>query len=122
MPFFQMHDGTTVHVSVGGPEYVINVAGKDWRFEDHAWCGPSPLNRRGDPIDPAKAPQRVWVALSQWHEGGKKIGEDGKALWEPPVDEVAEGLKSGELVKVGRNIYPRATYERLTAKLEARKR
>jgi hypothetical protein len=120
MPFFTMRDGTTAHVSLGGPERVIHVDGRDWRFEDHEFHGPSPLNKRGDPIDPERVPQRVWVALTQWYQGGKRLDGDGKALWDEPVDETAAGLADGSLVKVGRNIYPKETYERIAAKLAAK--
>jgi hypothetical protein len=105
MPFFRMHDGSTAHVSLAGPEYVIEVDGKDYRFEFSEHHGPTPLNKRGDPKELGPR-HRFWHAVTQWCAGGRVV-MGGRAVWSEPPNETAG------LVQVGRNLFPFAMARRL---------
>ncbi len=108
MPFFKMHDGSIAHVSLAGPERVIEVDGTLYRFEDHPVCGPTPLNKRGDPRH-LRQRHRFWTAVTQWYEGGKKLDAQGRAIWE----EAADPDEAVGYVRIGRNLFPRAMAARL---------
>jgi hypothetical protein len=108
MPFFQMHDGTVAHVSLCGPTRTIEVDGKLYRFEDHPRCGPTPLNKRGDPKHLGQR-HRFWTAITQWYDGGKKLDANGCAIWE----EAADPDEAAGYVRVGRNLFPLAMAKRL---------
>ncbi len=90
---------------VGGPELTIEAGGKVFTFEWHSYCGPMPINRRL----PGKSP--FWHAVTLWCEQGKRMDDNRRALWDEPPPAPPE-----DLVRVGRNIYPRVMYERLTNK------
>ena len=99
---------------VGGPELTIETHGRVYRFEWHSYCGPMPVDRNGNGRhlghrDP------FWVAVSHWAEQGKKLDENRRAIWEEPKPAPPE-----DLVRVGRNLYPREMYEKLKTKTEAR--
>jgi len=61
-----------MHIDVGGPTYQIQLGGK-WRpFEDHPYCGPTPLNgRTGEPL--TSMPAAFWDAINRWAVGGKQL-------------------------------------------------
>lgn len=39
-----------VFISAGGPMFRISVDGAIYEFEIHPYCGPTLLNRRGEPL------------------------------------------------------------------------
>jgi hypothetical protein len=106
MPFFRMHDGSTAHISLAGPEYVIEVDGKDYRFEFSELHGPTPLNKRGDPkgLGPR---HRFWHAVTQWCAGGRAV-KDGRAVWSEPLQDEFAGF-----VLIGRQMVPFESARRL---------
>ena len=44
-----------IHISVGGPVYKLTAA-KQFKFEDHPYCGPIVLGRGDLPADPQPSP------------------------------------------------------------------
>lgn len=72
------------------PDYRITDAkGREWWFEEHSYCGPSVLTKKGDPM--ANQPGErspFWHAYQCWADQGRKVG-DGVCVWhEPPPRKV----------------------------------
>jgi hypothetical protein len=76
MPTIRIPGGLAL---VGGPTLKISVGGKIYDFEDHSYCGPTALNKRGDPL--ANQPAAFLEAASLWCQQGKRM-EDGLARWD----------------------------------------
>jgi hypothetical protein len=70
-----------IHISRGGPVYLIWYGGRLRRFEMHPYCGPSLL--RGDTSDPLKnQPIRFLELATRWVQQGERVGGDGIAIIE----------------------------------------
>jgi hypothetical protein len=81
-----------IHISFAGPERWLSCAGKQWRFEDHHYCGPMVLaNVTGEPAEkqpPERSP--FWTHVSAWYQQGKKTQTVGDKVWcvyETPMQE-----------------------------------
>jgi len=70
------------HVKLGGPDLGINVGGEDVLFENHPYCGPMPVGKRGNPKHLA-ARHPFWRAVTIWATQGYQIFE-GRAIYAPP--------------------------------------
>lgn len=70
---------TVIHVSMGGPEFDIQVDGIRYHFEMHRYCGPIRLNKRGDAH--SRQPKRFLEAASLWAQQGQRV-EDGLCRWD----------------------------------------
>jgi hypothetical protein len=81
----------TICILTGGPMRKISVGGKIYDFEMHPYCGPTLLNKRGDPIDLRKHPQSFLHAASLWSQQGQKI-EDGLCVWYHEPKEIKKHL------------------------------
>lgn len=68
-----------IHISWAGPEVNFN-ADKQYRVEDHPYCGPIFLNAKGDPLDnQPKESARIWHHVNAWYQQGKQVKViDGK--------------------------------------------
>ncbi len=72
-----------IHVSMGGPDRWLSVAGKLWRFEDHPYCGPMVLtNKGGDPSE-NQPPEKslFWLHVNAWHRQGKRTKTVADKVW-----------------------------------------
>lgn len=67
-----------VHISMGGPDFTIQVRQKRYTFEFHPYCGPIVLKRNGGAA--ASQPNFVMEACSLWAAQGKKV-ENGLCVW-----------------------------------------
>jgi hypothetical protein len=67
-----------VFIEYGGPTRKIQIEGKIYTFEDHPYCGPSLLDKKGDPL--SKQPMKFLHAASLWKQQGGKI-KDGLCEW-----------------------------------------
>jgi len=106
-----LHSPTGVrvgHVTLAGPELTIEAGGKLFTFEWHSYCGPIPLNKRGDPKELGER-SPFWQAITFWIEQGKRLDENRRAIWEEPPKEDLTRTH----VKIGRHWYPKETVERL---------
>ena len=58
----------------GGKDYLIkDSSGKEWKFEDHPYCGPTVLNKKGDPApNQPNGKSLLWVCINLWITQGKK--------------------------------------------------
>ncbi len=81
---------TLIHVSYGGPDRILYLNGKKWRFEDHPYCGPIVVDKNGDPLKvqpPEGSP--FWECVSYWYQQGKRIKENGRdapwCVWDKPT-------------------------------------
>ncbi len=83
---------TIIHISTGGPMRTIQVNGRRYTFEMHPYCGPTILNRKGEPAK--KQPVEFLHAASLWAQQGKRI-EDGLCRWDHPEEEIPIGKKIG---------------------------
>jgi hypothetical protein len=112
----KLPDGSTAHVSVGGPDRKINVNGTVYLFEDHPVHGPSPVTKTGR-VRELSARSPFWEAVTRCYQEGKKIDDDdGFCEWSPAPDDTAG------LVRVGRNLMPIAMAEKLAARFDGEKR
>lgn len=80
-----------VHISMGGPDRQISVGGKIYTFEDHPFCGPTLLNKGGDPIDLKDHPQDFLEAASLWVQQGRRT-ENGLCVWYHPAEPIVEHI------------------------------
>lgn len=65
-----------VCVMLGGPTYWINVRGKPLPFEDHPYCGPTPV-AKNDLAQPREViPAGFWEAIELWEKGGRVMDGD----------------------------------------------
>lgn len=103
-------------VCVGGPDRKIRVGSQVITFEDHELHGPTPLKKNGD-VRELGPRHQFWTAVSRWYEDGKKIDADGLCEWTPEPE-----IDLSKYVRVGRNLIPIETYERLSARLEERRK
>lgn len=69
-------------MTLGGPEYVIDVGGKDIRFEHHHYSGPCPMNKKGDFIT-LSGRHKFWQVVTYWAKQGYRV-ENGRAIYDPP--------------------------------------
>ena len=98
-------------VTVAGPELTIEVGNQVYPFEWHSYCGPIPLNKRGDPKE--LGPKHVfWTAISHWAQQGKRLDENRRAIWEIPAPE-----DLSDYVRVGRHLMPKEMHARIAAKI-----
>lgn len=67
------------HILLGGPMRKISVGGKIYEFEMHRYCGPTLLNRNGEPRK--YQPMQFLKAASLWAQQGEKIDENGLCIW-----------------------------------------
>jgi hypothetical protein len=81
----------TAHILFGGPERIlIDGAQKKWRFEDHPYCGPVVIGKRGDPLE-VQPPENssFWVAVNLWYAQGKRthptVGRETWCIWDKPT-------------------------------------
>jgi hypothetical protein len=111
----KLPDGSTAHVSVGGPDRKINVNGVVYLFEDHPVHGPSPVTKTGR-VRELSARSPFWEAVTRWYQEGKKIDADGFCEWSPAPDETAG------LVRVGNNLMPVEMAEKFATRLDGEER
>lgn len=69
---------STMHIDVGGPDFVIQVNGMRHTFEMHPIFGPHRLNKDGSIS--ACQPQDFLEAASLWDQQGQKV-EDCLCVW-----------------------------------------
>ncbi len=103
-------------ILVGGADRVIQVKGVDYPFEDHPQLGPCPVNARGQEkrLGPRHA---FWGAVTAWVEQGRRIGEDGRCLWEPP-----DPFHGMDVVQLGpRTFATRDVAERVLGEIQRRR-
>jgi len=67
----------TICILIGGKDYLIkDRSGKEWKFEDHPYCGPIVLDKKGDPKNKQpKVNSLFWESVNLWYSQGKKINE-----------------------------------------------
>jgi hypothetical protein len=78
-----------IHISTGGPDRYLTVAGKTVLFEEHPYCGPIVLHKQTkDPIEnQPKESDLFWVHYDAWAMQGKRVKEvDGKVWCEYETD------------------------------------
>lgn len=68
-----------IFLELGGPMRKISVAGKLYEFEMHPYCGPTLLNRKGEPCK--YQPLAFLHAASLWAQQGQRI-KDGLCRWD----------------------------------------
>lgn len=70
-----------IHISYAGPEYRLS-ADKQYRFEDHRFCGPIVVNKDGDPLDLQPPANSVfWQHVTAWYQQGKRFKEIEGERW-----------------------------------------
>ena len=82
----------------GGPELEIQVNGVRYKFEDHPYCGPTILNRRGEPA--SVQPTQFLRAASLWAQQGRKL-EDGLCVWYHKPEPILEHLAGKHFMITG---------------------
>lgn len=79
-----------VCVMTSGPTFKILVAGRLVSFEWHPQCGPTVLNKYGDPANKQPVTRDpFWRAVRLWDKQGRKMYDSGICIWvEPPPERV----------------------------------
>lgn len=75
----------------GGGDYVIEVRGKDVRFEWSERFGPMPINKDGSEALSIGPRHAFWRIVSLWNLQGRRI-ENGKCIWHEPKKPVLRHL------------------------------
>lgn len=81
--------GRLSHIDCGGESLRINVLGREYHFEWHRWHGPIVIGKRTqNPLKEQPAMRSpFWKAVQWWHDQGKRVDDDGLAVWEPVPEE-----------------------------------
>lgn len=76
----------TANLLVGGPDRMIkDESGDIIKFEEHPYCGPVALNKKGDPLENQPGGKAsFWRVHHWWVDQGKKIDAEGFCVWEKP--------------------------------------
>ena len=61
-----------IHISMGGPEYIIVVGTRSYYFEDHPYCGPTVINRKTKNPRTIQ-PTHFLKAVSRWAQQGRRV-------------------------------------------------
>ena len=65
------------------PEFTLTLPnGRVYRFEWHAYLGPTFLRKDGEPL--ARYPSErnpMWHAFNAWYRQGRKVDADGGCIW-----------------------------------------
>lgn len=70
-----------IHISFGGPELHLS-ADKNYRFEDHPYCGPVVVDRHGDPLTNQPGELSLfWTHVNAWYQQGKQTKRIGDQTW-----------------------------------------
>jgi hypothetical protein len=88
----------SVFLDCGGPNCKISVNGQIIEFEDHPYCGPTKLTKRGDPA--AHQPPEFLMAASLWCQQGKQI-EDGLCRWNHEQEPILKRINSRSAIVIG---------------------
>lgn len=83
-------------LTLGGNEYLISVNGEGIRFENHPFCGPIPIGKRGKELKLGPR-HKFWRAVTRWAQQGRMV-ENGWAVVDPP--------KRVKIYRVGRHLFP----------------
>ena len=90
-----------IHIAYGGPDRYLSVGCKQYRFEDHPYCGPVVIGKNGDPLEnqpPESSP--FWEAVNCWYRQGKvteQVCGETFAKWVKPTPE--------RMIHIGGNHY-----------------
>ena len=91
-------DGT--HISLGNDPVKIRYGDKEWTFEWHHYCGPSELDRRGDPKARQPGPRSpFWLITVLWKDQGCET-VDGVAVYRMPKIVTIRCARTDEYAKV----------------------
>lgn len=96
--------GEIIHISYAGPEYWL-AAGKLYCFEDHPYCGPVVLGKKGDPLE-VQPPERstFWQHVNAWYQQGKKFKTVGDKKWCIYETQMQAARRFSAAAELGRNI------------------
>jgi hypothetical protein len=81
-----------IHIDVGGPSLAIVIDGRRYLFEDHRYCGPMPVDAKGNGRDLGPR-HRFWTVITWWYQQGKEFNADGTCKWvtgKTDAEELAE--------------------------------
>jgi len=64
-------------IEMGGETLKIfdKKGGKAWHFEDHAMCGPMPIDKKTKQGIHVAGDSEFWVVVTKWYQQGKKISK-----------------------------------------------
>lgn len=87
-----------IHISMGGPEFDIQVNGCRYHFEMHPYCGPIRLTKSGK--EHPSQPFAFLHAASLWAQQGQRV-EDGLCRWDHEPEEILEHIRGNNYRFVG---------------------
>ena len=100
--------GENFHFAICNPVVRLVDGGKTWFLEWHHYFGPIACNRHGDPLPKCPGPRsRFWLLAQLWKDQGCRV-VGGVGVWEMP-----QRIKTGERLKVGRNLYDLSNLEKV---------
>lgn len=74
-----------VCVLFGGPDRrILAQNGKVYHFEDHSYCGPTVIGKRGGILDnQPNCRSPFWAAVQAWIKQGRRVCKCGYCIWHP---------------------------------------
>lgn len=93
----------TVCVLTGGPDRrIVALDGRVYTFEDHPYCGPAVLGKRGDILENQPGPRsKFWPAVKAWRAQGRRLCGCSFCLWHPEPTDVTRHLGGRNYQVVG---------------------
>lgn len=88
----------SVRFDCGGPNLKISVNGTVIDFEDHPYCGPTILNKRGDPA--ARQSPAFLAAATLWAQQGRRT-RDGLCLWDREQEPILRQVSRRHAIVIG---------------------
>ena len=89
--------GEVLCILESGPTHHIRIPGRIITFEWHPYCGPTALNRAGDPAGRQPGRESVfWEAVTTWDKQGRRVDADGLCIWDKVPPEIARVVRIGK--------------------------
>jgi hypothetical protein len=91
-------------LELGGPMRKISVNGKIYEFEMHPYCGPTILNRAGEPAK--RQPKEFLKAASLWAQQGQRM-EGDLCRWDHPPEPITRHVGGRHHILIGETAWKR---------------
>lgn len=87
--------GRPIHISFGGVQRRMRLAGEVFYFEWHHRMGPCLQHKNGREKKAPPQEHPWWRNVQAWHDQGSRVDAEGWCVWDPPVPRKVWGVKVG---------------------------